>query len=539
MSHRLEELPDDVEELKALLLQREELLSQRDLKIEAQRTIIDSLRRIVFGRRSERRARDEAAKLHPGQGTLFHAELLADAERTAKEKQVQGEITVDPPKKEGGEGDGKGKGKKGRRSKFPSHLPRIRTRYELEDEACRCEKCGGSLHEIGCETTSELERLETAVIHEIQRAKYACRQCGEGVKTAPGPDRVIEKGLLGPGFLASVAVERFGNHMPYYRLEKKYASEGLALSRSVLERSMKTLAEILSPIRRQLLCEILEAPALFTDDTPVRIAMPRDGGRSRQGRVWIYLDREGRHAYDFTESRKRDGPLRVLGAYTGFVHADAYPGYDPLYFPEGATEVACWAHVRRKFLEARSSEKARSDEAVERIGELYEVERAATARGLNDEERRDLRQRFSVGIANALFAWMKVAENEVLPKSPMARALKYALTLEEALRRYLEDGSLSIDNNAAERAMRPVAIGRKNWLFFQREGGGDTAVVLLSLIATAKAIGVDPRLYLRDVMLRIARESDVAKLTPHGWRRHFQAEVEAEREAAMARFMGE
>lgn len=525
------ELPDDVEALKALVAQHVDLLAQRDEKIAAQRLVIEHLSKIAFGKKSEKRPRLAGQSEASGQGHLFHAELLAEAERTAKAKRVQGEITLDPPKRPAP--------RKGRRSSFPDHLPRITTRYELEDDACTCKHCGGALHEIGEESTRELERLETAVVHEIRRAKYACRQCEDGVTTAPGPDRVIDKGLLGPGFLAHVAVERFGQHLPYNRLEQKYASEGLSLSRSVLERSMKTLAEILQPIRDRLLSEILAAPELFTDDTPVTIANPRAGPGSKKGRVWIYLDREGRHAYDFSDSRKSARPQTILASYRGAIHADAYPGYDQLFVPEGATEVACWAHTRRKFLDAEGSESKLAKEAIVRIGELYAIERAAKESELDDEARHALRQEHSRPIADELFAWMAATQATVLPKSPMGVALNYALKLETALRRYLDNGRLSIDNNAAERALRAVAVGRKNWLFFQTEGGGDTAVVLLSLVMTAKAIGLDPRVYLRDVMLRIAHESDVAKLTPHGWREHFQAEVEAERDAALAHFAGQ
>lgn len=517
------ELPDDVEALKSIV-------AQRDAKIAAQRVVIEHLQKVAFGKKSEKRPRRAQLAETSGQGHLFHAELLAEAERTAKAKQVQGEITLAAPKRP--------TPRKGRRATFPDHLPRITTRYELEDEACTCAHCGGELHEIGEETTRELERFESAVVHEIRRAKYACRTCEEGITTAPGPDRVIEKGLLAPGFLAHVAVERFGQHLPYNRLEKKYASEGLSLSRSVLERSMKTLAEILKPIRDQLLTEILAAPELFTDDTPVTIARPRAGPGSKQGRVWIYLDREGRHAYDFTDSRKGEHPRSVLSGYCGAIHADAYPGYDRLFFPEGATEVACWAHTRRKFIDAEKSESKLAKEAIERIGELYAVERVAKERALDDVARLALRQERSRPIADELFAWMAATQSGVLPKSPMGAALGYALRLEPALRRYLDNGRLSIDNNAAERALRAVAVGRKNWLFFQTEGGGETAIVLLSLVMTAKAVGIDPRTYLRDVMLRVAREADVKKLTPHGWREHFQAEVEAERAAALAYFTG-
>ena len=184
------------------------------------------------------------------------------------------------------------------------------------------------------------------------------------------------------------------------------------------------------------------------------------------------------------------------------------------------------------------SEPELAKQALDRIGELYAVERVAKEKDLDDEARRELRQEHAVPIADELFAWMAARQTEVLPKGPMGRALSYALKLEPALRRYLENGRLSIDNNAAERALRAVAVGRKNWLFFQREGGGETAVVLLSLVMTAKAAGIDPRQYLRDVMLRIARESDVAKLTPHGWRENFRAEVEEEYRAATAYFLG-
>lgn len=223
---------------------------------------------------------------------------------------------------------------------------------------------------------------------------------------------------------------------------------------------MKTMAELMRPIRDQVLKEILAAPELFTDDTPVTIAKPRAGPGSRQGRVWIYLDREDRHAYDFTESRKRDGPARILVGYRGAIHTDSYPGYDHLFLPEGATEVACWAHARRKFVDAEGSESRLAKEAVERIGELYAVERIAKARELDDDARRDLRQEHSVPIADELFAWMAATQATVLPKSPMGEALGYALKLETALRRYLDDGRLSIDNNAAERALRAVAVGR-------------------------------------------------------------------------------
>lgn len=533
---RRSELPDDVATLKALIAERDDAIAEcemtiaeRDEKITAQRHTIDVLTRIAFGRSSEKRRAPlplEAA----GQGFLFHADLLAEARRTAAAKDVQGEIELTPPKKTRKPG--------GRRKKYPDHLLRVTTHYELpEDQRC-CPQCGEGLHEMGDETTRELERLETAIVHEIRRRKYACRSCTDGVVTTPGPDRVIDKGILGPGFLASVAVERFGNHMPYNRLEKKYAAEGLDLSRSVLERSMAKCAAILKPLHDELRREVCRSPSIFTDDTPVTIARPRNQSGSKQGRVWIYADREGRHDYDFTDSRKRDGPLRILGSYQGFIQADAYAGYDVLYLPDGATEVACWAHARRKFVDAEKTEPELAREAIERIGDLYAIEKSCTAAELDDDQRLAVRQEQALPVLDEIFAWMALKESEVLPKSPMAAALRYSLKLETALRRYASDGRLEIDNNRAERALRAVAVGRKNWMFFQTEGGGQTGTVLLSLVMTAKAIGLNPQTYLRDVLLRVARESDVTKLTPHGWKQHFAADVEAERQAAMAYFVG-
>jgi len=525
----ISELPDDVVSLKELIAERDERIAERDERIAAQCHTIDILTRIAFGQSSEKRR----APLPPdavGQGHLFHADLLVEAERTAAAKGVQGEIVLTPPKKVKRSG--------GRRRKFPAHLPRVSTAYELPEDKRSCSNCGGQLHEIGDEITRELERLETAIVHEIRRRKYACRSCTDGVVTAPGPDRVIDKGILGPGFLASVAVERFGNHMPYNRLEKKYAAEGLDLSRSVLERSMAKCAAILKPLHEQLRAEVLRSPSIFTDDTPVTIARPRGQPGSKQGRVWIYADREGRHDYDFTDSRKRDGPMKILKGYRGFIQADAFAGYDAFFLPGGATEVACWAHARRKFVDAEKIEPEIASEAIDRIRALYAIERNCRSADLDDAARLAVRQEQSVPLLDELFAWMALKEAEVLPKSPMAAALRYSLKLETALRRYADDGRLEIDNNRAERALRPVAVGRKNWMFFQTEGGGETATVLLSLVMTAKAIGLNPQTYLRDVLLRIARESDAAKLTPHGWKQHFAADVEAERQAAVAYFVG-
>ena len=451
--------------------------------------------------------------------------MLEEAERTAALTGTQGEIELKKP------GDRKAKKKGGRRKQFPPHLPVVRTTYELPEDDRKC-SCGGDLHEIGQDVRRELERVEISIIHEIACKKYGCRNCTEGVRTAPGPDRVIEKGILGRGFLAQVIVERFSNHMPYYRLEKKYGAEGLDLSRSVLQRSMSKSAELLEPIANRLREEILQAQVMNTDDTPVTIAQG-DAGGSQQGRVWVYLDQDQRHWYDFTKSRKRDGPLQVLGDYKGWIQADGYPGYDRLYLPGGAREVGCWAHARRKFVEAEKYHHDLATEAIDQIRELYKIEKES--KNLDPEARKKVRQKYSVPILTAFRAWLELTATKVLRKGPLAKAIRYALNQWGALNAYTEDGRLAIDNNAAERALRCIAVGRKNWLFFQQDSGGKTATILLSLLMTAKAIGLNPRTYLRDVLTRISHCSDVGKLTPHGWKKHFAAEVASTRDEILHR----
>jgi transposase len=402
-----------------------------------------------------------------------------------------------------------------------------------------CE-CGCQMHEIGEDVSNELLRVELTIVHEIAKKKYGCRQCGGAIRTAPGPARVIDKGLLSPSFLAHVITERFGMHMPYHRMERQYADEGLDLSRSVLQRSAATCAEILEPIYLQLQRDVLAAGVIHTDDTPVTVART-DDGRTAAGRIWVYADHGGRTWYDFTPSRKRDGPQRVLGDFKGYLQADAYGGYDQLYVPDGATEVACWAHARRKFVDAESADPKLAKEALDLIGVLYQVERdvkamaAAEGREATADEVLAARRARSVSQLTAIRAWLELTEAQVLPRGAMADPIRYCLNQWQALCCYVEDGRLHIDNNLAERALRHFAVGRKNWLFFQTEGGGKTAAVLASLLQTARAIAIDPKTYFRDVLLRIGTESDVTKLTPHGWKQHFAQDVADHHEDILCR----
>ena len=519
---RTHELPQDVEALRSLVVTQRQWLADRDATIAQLEQQNRVLAKLVFGRTSERRL---PAPTETGlQGNLFIAEIAAEAERLAAEHRVVATVEVPAHTRT----------VRKRRGEFPDHLPVVRTVCELQDEDRVC-ACGGTLEPFGEEVSRELERIETAIVHEIARTKYACAQCHEGVVTAPWRGKVIDKGLLGPGFLAHVITERFGNHQPYYRLEGKYRAEGLELSRSVLCESMARCAELLEPIAEELRQEVLASDVVHTDDTPVTLAQSAEGG-ARQARVWVYLNRDGRHWYEFTESRKRDGPARVFRDFTGYLQADAYGGYDRLFFPGGATEVACWAHVRRRFIDAEATDPVLAKEAIDRIRVLFQLEEAA--KDLDDEARRELREARARPLVDEFKAWLALAETQALPKSPLGRAITYAHNQWPALVRYLDDGRLAISNNAAERALRCLAVGRKNWLFFQREGGGKTAAILMSLLMTAKAAGIHAGDYFRDVLTRISTCTDARQLTPHGWKQHFEAEVTGRRLALLEQIVG-
>jgi transposase len=515
--------PDDVETLKALLAEREQLLSERDARIAQLQHEVARLRRSLFGPRSERRREAH----DPGQACFVFPELLESAQRVADATGAVGSIEVVVT-------GHRRRTRPGRRTDFPEHLPVVRTVFELPEPLRQC--CGQPMAAIGHETRKELERLEVTLVHEIARTKYACRACQEKLVTAPGPERVIDKGLLGTGFLAHVVTERFARHMPYYRLEQKYADEGLSLSRSVLCRSALRCAELLLPIVDQMKKELLAEPLVQLDDTPVTIQCAAAGGR-KTGHAWIYRGLGGICLYDFTESRSRDGPMEMLADYAGYVQADAFSGHDEIFRDGTRIEVACWAHARRYFVEAKLTEPVLAAAALERIGALYALEKHAREAGLDAAALTSLRQTQALPALVELRAWMEGVRPAVLPKSPLAAAIHYGLAQWEALLRYTQDGRIPIDNNGAERALRPIAVGRKNWLFVGHEEAGRKGAVLFSLVATCREIGIDPRSYLRDVLERIATCSDVTQLTPHGWKQHLRNQVQAREQERFAQLL--
>jgi transposase len=340
------------------------------------------------------------------------------------------------------------------------------------------------------------------------------------------PPLPIAKGLPGPGLLAHLIVSKCVDHLPLHRLERVYERQGFFMHRSTLCDWMAASAQLLRPLYELLVRAVLQSRALHTDDTPVKM-QALGTHQLTTARLWAYLG-DAAHPYnvfDFTTNHKRDGPQQFLAHYQGYLHADAFSGYDGLYLPDPRTatariiEVACNAHARRKFYEARTSDALRAHQALAYYRQLYELERQA--KEFSDAQRQQMRQELAVPILNQFHTWLEALRAEVLPKSPLAEAVGYALNHWTALVRYTEAGFLSIDNNGTEREMKRIAIGRKNWLTVGSPRGGETAAILFSFTSTCQRLGVEPWRYLRDVLERlpIHPREQLAELLPDEWAR--------------------
>jgi hypothetical protein len=334
----------------------------------------------------------------------------------------------------------------------------------------------------------------------------------------------IPKGLPGPGLLAHLIVSKYVDHLPLYRLERVYERQGLVLPRSTLCDWLAATAQLLKPLYDLMIAIVLQSRVIHTDDTPVKMHL-LPSRQLIQSRLWTYLG-DNAHPYnvfDFTLTRRRDGPQTFLENYKGYLQADAFSGYDGLYLPQGVDgvpriiEVACNAHARRKFYEARTSDVLRSHQALAYYGGLYDLERAS--KGYAEETLRQIRQDIALPVLEMFRTWLDQQWLQVLPKSPIGEAISYALNQWPALIRYTESGILSIDNNVAEREMKRIAIGRKNWLFFGSEKGGETAAILFSFTSTCQRLGVEPWAYLQDVLTRLPSTpaDQLAGLLPDRW----------------------
>jgi transposase len=410
------------------------------------------------------------------------------------------------------------------RNPLPDHLPRIDIEHDLKDEEKPCPHCGELRCRIGQEISEQLEYLPASfkVLRHI-RHKYACRQCdavghSPNITTAAKPEQPIDKGLAGPGLIAYVAVSKFQDHSPLYRLEQIFARQQVDIARSTMCAWMAAGAKLLQPLVALLMQRVKASRVIHTDDTRVPIQAPGEK-KCRSGRLWTYIG-DADHPYivfDYTPDRSRAGPQTWLADYRGYLQADAYGAYDGIYAPGHVHEVACWAHARRKFFEAQETDRRRAGQMLLMIRELYAIE--DRARELADAQRLALRQTQSIPVLAKIDAWLdeQSASADVLPRGPLGQAITYARNQWAALCRYTERGFLNIDNNAAERALKRVAIGRKNWLFAGSATGAHTAATLFSVTSSCHRHGVDVFAYLHDILQRLAHLSNPSSEQLRAW----------------------
>jgi transposase len=514
-------LPSDTKTLQAMVVQSNAMIREHVVTIQELTTklaklehYIEQLVRARYGPRGE--------QLDPNQLTLF--DTAAQEQQQPGSQPARPTVRVKEHQRHGGG-----------RQELPDSLERKVIEHDLAESEKQCPGCGGERTRIGCEESEQLE-YEPAKLFVLvhRRWKYACRPCGEHVATAPPAAKPIEKGLPGPGLLAAVVTGKYADHLPLYRLEDVFFRSGVELSRSTLCRWALQTAELLRPLYELMVREVLQSRVIHTDDTPMPVLDP-ELDHTRTARLWTYIG-DWRHpltVYDYTTSRKRDGPQQFLNGYAGYLQADAYGGYDGIYAGGLVKQVLCWAHARRKFYEARTVQPDEAHAALAFIARLYAVE-DKIARFHTDfqqsmdvvqiirrihRERRRVRQKEALPILHEFHAWLDVTQHKVLPKSPIGQAIGYVLPRWEGLTRYCEDGCLAIDNNVSERMIRPCAIGRKNFLFFGSDDGGRAAAVLYSVMASAKANQVEPFAYVRDLLDTFSKapDHDLTRLLPNAW----------------------
>lgn len=495
-------LPTDIAALQAIIAaQAEELAAARAglvtkvLEIEKLKIQLARLRRMAFGRSSERIARE-----------IEQLELqLEDLEETHHEA-TPSEDAQPQDDKADGQGDAACSAKSKSRRSFPDHLPRQDIRH---DPAPACPECGGAMRTVGETVTEILDYIpgRFQVIRHIRPA-VSCRQC-ETMVQPPMPTLPIERGMASPRLIAHVLVSKFCDHQPLYRQSQIFAREGVTLERSVLASMVGKAAALVRPLVDAIAAHVMAGRTLHADDTPVPVLSP-GSGKTSTGRQWVYLRDERPHGgpappavlYRFTPDRRGEHAQTQLASFRGGLHADGYAGFGKLY--HGAVvEVACWAHVRRKIHDVWVATKAPlAKQAIDLIGKLFDVERQIV--GGPAADRLATRQAASVPVLVELETFFADALARLPGKSDLAAAMRYATSRWAALTRYAEDGRWEISNNAAERAIRPVALGRKNWLFAGSNEGGERAAAIYSLIETAKLNGVNPQDYLTAVLSRIA-----------------------------------
>jgi len=492
--------------VQTLLEQAEQEIHAQTLKIQALTMELAHLRRIRFGKKNE--------SLSPKQLSLFEESVLADiAAVDAEIEQIDASDKTTPSRSP--------RGRAGRQP-LPDHLPRIEHRHE--PESCQCGQCGNQLVKIGEDITEQLD-VEPAkfFVHRHIRPQYACKSC-ETITAEPVPPAVIDGGMAAPGLLAWVVSNKYLNHLPLYRLEQMVAREQATLSRATMAEWVGRTGFALQPLADQLKWHILQGNTLHADETPVAQLKPGNG-KTHKAYLWAYrsndLDPGPRIVvFDYQTSRSGRHARDFLQSWQGHLLVDDYAGYKALFSREESPciELACWAHARRKFYDLHQANGSpMAFEALQRIGDLYAIE--AEGKQLGIETRQQLRKQKSLPVLDALHDWLMQTRRQTVNGGASAKALDYTLKRWPSLVRYARTGHLPIDNNPAENIIRPIAVGKKNWLFVGSERAGQRAAAIQTLFGTAQLNGLNPAAWLKETLEKLptwpnSRIDELLPLTP-------------------------
>lgn len=519
LQHMTTALPDDINALKQIIASTQAELAAakaglvtKALEIEKLKVQIARLKRVAFGQGSERLGR-EIKQLELKLEELETEEAATFEPNTAADASPAGEPTNRERKQ---------------RRQLPGHLHR---RTQLHEAATECGQCGGAMRQVGEDVTEILEYIpgRFEVIRHVRPA-LSCRHC-ETMAQAPMPALPIPRGMAGPRLLAHVLIAKYCDHLPLYRQSEIYARDGVDLDRALLAEWVGKAAWLLDPLIEKIAGHVMAGDVIHADDTPVPVLAP-GSGKTKTGRFWVYLRDERLHSgpappaalYRYTPDRKGERCRHHLKNFTGHLHADGYAGFKELYEarggkPAAVTEIACWAHARRKFHDIhKATGSPVAHQALERIGALFAVER--DIKGRPPDQRATARATYTRPLIDELGTWFDATLPKVSGRSELAGAIRYARARWPALTRYIDDGRLEISNNAVENAIRPLALGRKNYLFAGSDAGGKRAAHIYTLIRTAELNGLEPEAYLADVLTRIGEHSinRVDELLPWTWK---------------------
>jgi transposase len=472
---------------------------------------VEQLLKRIYGRRSE--------KLDPNQ-LMFDDLILEALDQPAPQPSPELLVEEKAERKKPGTVKRRHPG----RIPIPEHLERVEIVLDIPEEKKVCPETGKPLKKIGEEVSEKLEyRPGKLIVNVYKRPKYASPDSmasGQvGVITASMPDHPIEKCKGDVGLLSHIIVSKFADHLPLYRQDGIFEREGVTIPRGTQTSWVLQTYEAIHLLEDELKRAVLERDILFTDDSIIPLQV-KGNGRVKKARLWVYV-RGGPGpplcVYDFSRDRSKKRPLNFLGDYQGYIHADAYSGYDELFRKEGIIEVGCWVHARRKFDEAVSSRPQEATEIMASIAQLYKLE--AKCSDMEPEDRARQREQHARPIIDDIFTRLEELKPVTLPSEPLRNAINYALNQREALCRYLEDGQLKPDNNTAENAIRPLALGRKNWLFAGSEKGARATALFLGLIQSCKACDINPWKYFNDMLRRIMSHpvNRLRELLPDQW----------------------